>query len=47
MRVLDDRMREWFGLDLSDQHKFRLVGSDAVDEFTGFWVELKANAGEV
>ena len=47
MRVLDDRMWEWFELDLSDQHKFRLVGSDAVDEFTGFWVDLKANAGEV
>ena len=40
-------MWEWFGLDLSDQHMFRLVGSDAVDEFAGFWVELKAHAGEV
>jgi hypothetical protein len=47
LRVLDDRMWEWFGLDLSDQHNFKLVGSDAVDEFAGFWVELKAHAGEL
>jgi hypothetical protein len=47
LEVLDDRMWKWFGLDLSDQHKFKLVGSDAVDEFAGFWVELKAHAGEV
>jgi hypothetical protein len=47
LEVLEDRMWEWFGLELSDQHLFSLVGSDAVDEFAGFWVELKAHAGEV
>jgi hypothetical protein len=47
LEVLDKCMWEWYGLDLSDQHAFALVGSDAVDEFAGIWVELKACAGEV
>ena len=46
LEVLYDRMWEWFKLDLNDQHKVTLVGSDAVDEFAGFWVELKAHGGE-
>jgi hypothetical protein len=47
LRVLDDRLRTWYGLELSDQHHLKSVGSDAVDEFAGFWVELKAHAGEL
>jgi hypothetical protein len=47
LEVLDKYLREMFSVELVDQHHIKRVGSDAVDELAGLWIEMKAHGRDI